>query len=163
MSELLTGVVKIGEVVHNFSDDYVKEHSGEIEGYVRVFDEYAEGLEGIEEYSHLFLLSFLDKVSHDKRKILKIKPRRLLKLGYSEEQLPEVGVFSSDSPLRPNPIGLTLVKLLDRKETTLHVYGLDLFNKTPIIDIKPFRASYTTSEFKVPKWVSEYDEKQNRL
>ncbi|HID04254.1 MAG TPA: tRNA (N6-threonylcarbamoyladenosine(37)-N6)-methyltransferase TrmO [Candidatus Caldiarchaeum subterraneum] len=155
--------VKIGEVIHGFSDDYVRENSGRIEGYVRVFDEYAEGLEGIEEYSHLFLLSFLDKISEDKRRILKIKPRRLLRLGYSEEQLPEVGVLSSDSPIRPNPIGLTLVKLINREKTLLHVYGLDLFNKTPIIDIKPFRETYTTSEFKVPNWVMEYDRKQNRL
>ena len=160
MTRQVLEFVKIGEVVHSFADDYVREHSGEIEGYVKIYDEYSEGLEGIQEYSHIFLISFLDRISEDKRRILKIKPRRLLRLGYLEEQLPEVGVFSSDAPIRPNPIGLTLVKLLDRNRNTLHVYGLDLFNKTPIIDIKPLREAYISYEFKVPKWVREYDKKQ---
>ena len=146
-------------MVHEFSDEYVKQHSGEIEGKVEIFKEYAEGLEGIEEYSHIFLLSYLHKVREEDRRLLKIKPRRLLRIGYTEEQLPTIGVFSSDSPIRPNPIGLSLVTLLKRQENTLYVKGLDLFNNTPIIDLKPLRPSYTTQTYKTPKWVEEYEKK----
>jgi tRNA (Thr-GGU) A37 N-methylase len=54
-----------------------------------------------------------------------------LRLGLREEELPVLGVFSTDSPVRPNPIGLTLVKLVRRDVRVLYVEGLDLFDGTP--------------------------------
>lgn len=149
----------IGVVHVDFDDDYIRAHPGEVEGVVEVFPEYSRGLEGIEEYSHLFLFSFLDRVSEEDRRLLTIKPRRLLRLGFSPEQLPTIGVFASDSPVRPNPIGLTLVRLIAREGNMLRVYGLDLFNGTPILDIKPFRSDYMARNFKAPEWVAKHDTK----
>jgi tRNA (Thr-GGU) A37 N-methylase len=57
-----------------------------------------------------------------------------------------------DSPTRPNPIGLTLVRLLERDGTRLSVVGLDCFDGTPILDIKGYRSDYRPSEFSVPGW-----------
>ena len=145
----------IGYVRVNYPDDYVKEHSGEVEGIVEVLPKFVEGLDGIEEYSHILLISYLHKQTD--RDVLKVRPRRLLRLGLKLEELPIVGVFATDSPTRPNPIGLTLVRLIKRSNNILHVWGLDLFNETPIIDIKPYSSSYRASDYKVPLWVSMHD------
>ena len=148
----------IGYVRVNYSDNYVKEHSGEVEGIVEVLPKFVEGLDGIEEYSHILLISYLHKQTD--RDVLKVRPRRLLRLGLKLEELPIVGVFATDSPTRPNPIGLTLVRLIKRSNNILHVWGLDLFNETPIIDIKPYSSSYRASDYKVPLWVSMHDERK---
>jgi tRNA-Thr(GGU) m(6)t(6)A37 methyltransferase TsaA len=148
----------IGYVRVNYPDDYVKEHSGEVEGIVEVLPKFVEGLDGIEEYSHILLLSYLHKQSD--RNVLKVRPRRLLKLGLKLEELPIVGVFATDSPTRPNPIGLTLVRLIKRSNNILHVWGLDLFDETPIIDIKPYSSSYRAVDYKVPLWASMHDERK---
>jgi tRNA-Thr(GGU) m(6)t(6)A37 methyltransferase TsaA len=148
----------IGYVRVNYPDDYVKEHSGEVEGIVEVLPKFVEGLDGIEEYSHILLLSYLHKQSD--RNVLKVRPRRLLKLGLKLEELPIVGVFATDSPTRPNPIGLTLVRLIKRSNNILHVWGLDLFDETPIIDIKPYSSNYRAVDYKVPLWASMHDERK---
>ncbi|MEM2549443.1 MAG: tRNA (N6-threonylcarbamoyladenosine(37)-N6)-methyltransferase TrmO [Nitrososphaerota archaeon] len=150
----------VGYVRVNYTDEYVKEHSGEVEGIVEVLPKFTDALEGIEEYSHIFLISYLHKQADASRNVLKVRPRRLLRMGLEFKDLPIVGVFATDSPTRPNPVGLTLVKLLDRKENLLHVWGLDLFNETPIIDIKPYSSSYRASEYKVPLWASKFDERK---
>jgi tRNA-Thr(GGU) m(6)t(6)A37 methyltransferase TsaA len=148
----------IGYVRVNYPDDYVKEHSGEVEGIVEVLPKFVEGLDGIEEYSHILLISYLHKQTD--RNVLKVRPRRLLKLGLKLEELPIVGVFATDSPTRPNPVGVTLVRLIKRNNNILHVWGLDLFNETPIIDIKPYSSSYRAIDYKVPLWVSMHDERK---
>jgi tRNA (Thr-GGU) A37 N-methylase len=61
-------------------------------------------------------------------------------------------VFALDSPTRPNPFGLTLVRLLGRNGRRLRVLGLDLFDGTPILDIKGYRSDYRPAEFSVPDW-----------
>lgn len=150
----------IGYVRVNYSDEYIKEHSGEVEGIVEVLPRFSEGLDGIEEYSHILLISYLHKQTGDTKSVLKVRPKRLLRMGYRFEDLPVVGVFATDSPTRPNPIGLTLVRLLKRSDNILYVWGLDLFNETPIIDIKPYSSSYRASDYKVPLWVSMHDERK---
>lgn len=150
----------IGYVRIDYPDEYVKEHSGEIEGIVEVLPKFVDGLDGIEEYSHILLISYLHKQASNTSGVLKVRPKRLLRFGLRLEDLPVVGVFATDSPTRPNPIGLTLVRLLNKKENLLQVWGLDLFNETPIIDIKPYSGSYRASEYKVPTWVSKHNERK---
>jgi tRNA (Thr-GGU) A37 N-methylase len=72
------------------------------------------------------------------REILQIKPRGLMKYGLTLDELPLVGVFASDAPVRPNPIGLTVVQLLGREGSVLTVKGLDAFDGAPVVDIKPY-------------------------
>jgi len=89
--------------------------------------EYA--LEGLKEFSHLWLVF----VFHDLKEYQyrpKIHPPRLK--GKS------IGVFASRSPHRPNPIGLSLVQILEVSQEGLWLGGLDLVNGTPILDIKPY-------------------------
>ena len=102
-------------------------------------------LEGVKEFSHVFVLFWLHEMSEEDRKILKVHPR-------GRRDLPLMGIFATRSPHRPNPIGLTRVKLIKIERHIMTVQGLDAFNGTPIIDIKPFDSWDTTKDFKVPKW-----------
>lgn len=137
-------LVEIGVIRHEFSDDYVRDHMGKVTGTLEIYPDYAEGLAGLEKYTHMFIISIMHKHLGEKQP-LKIKPRLLLRKGYKLEDLPEMGVFASDSPSRPNPIALTLVKITQIKENSIDVDGLDLFNGTPVADIKPYAERYVKS------------------
>lgn len=76
---------------------------------------------------------------------LRVHPR-------ADPGLPEVGVFASRSPTRPNPIGLTLVRLLEIKGNLLTVRGLDAYDGSPVLDIKPFLMKELPSGVKFPDW-----------
>jgi tRNA-Thr(GGU) m(6)t(6)A37 methyltransferase TsaA len=108
-------------------------------------EELTEALEGIEEFSHLFVLFWLDEMSDEDRRIMKVHPR-------GRSDMPLLGIFATRTPHRPNPIGLTRVKILNIEGNVITVQGLDAFDGTPILDIKPFDSWDTTGDFKVPNW-----------
>jgi tRNA-Thr(GGU) m(6)t(6)A37 methyltransferase TsaA len=142
----------VGVVRTNASDDEIRERSRELEATIEVFPEFQEGLDGLEGFSHIFVLSFLNRLKPEQIGPLKVRPRRLLKKGFKLEELPLVGVFAIDSPTRPNPIGLTLAKLLRREGGKLIVLGLDCFDGTPVLDIKPYRDDYRVEQFELAGW-----------
>ena len=86
------------------------------------------GLLGLEKKKHLFVLSWFDRA--DRRTLRAIPPQDTV----------ERGVFAIRSPDRPNPISLCLVDLLEIQDGVLRVRGLDAFDGTPVIDIKPYLA-----------------------
>lgn len=98
---------------------------------IEVMPSYAEGLQGIEPGQALVIV-FLFHLSQ--------KPVPLLQHPQGDTSRPRRGVFALRSPLRPNPIGLTTVRVLDVKENKLIVAGLDAFDGTPVLDIKPYIA-----------------------
>ena len=79
------------------------------------------------------------------------------------EDLPLLGVFALDYPSRPNPIGLTLVRLVSRKGRRLFVKGLDYFDGTPILDIKGYRPEYRTDEYGLPDWYLKLMDKTGHM
>ena len=93
-------------------------------------------LENLDEFSYVWIIFYFHENSNDKRNFVKTKvaPPRL---GGDR-----VGLFSTRSPHRPNPIGLTLSKLVKVEGTKVHLQGLDLLDGTPILDIKPYIPSY---------------------
>ena len=95
-------------------------------GEVDVFPEYAEGLRDLDGFSHVVLLYHLHKVAEPK---LVVTP-------FLDTQTR--GVFATRSPARPNPIGLSVVKLLKMKGHTLRVENIDILDGTPLLDIKPY-------------------------
>lgn len=122
------------------------ESAGEV-STVRIFEEYCGGLLGIEGYSHLFVLYWLHLRDDERnRRTLRVVPRR-------HEGAPLTGVFACRSPSRPNPIGLTVVRLLSVEGCALKVSGLDAVEGTPIIDIKPYspRAD-SVPDARAPEW-----------
>jgi len=89
---------------------------------------FRDGLLGLESKKHLFVLSWFDRA--DRRILRAIPPHDSV----------EYGVFALRSPARPNPVSLSLVDLLGIHEGVLKVRGLDAFDGTPVIDIKPYFA-----------------------
>ena len=110
----------------------VVERAGEQEARVRISEEYRAGLKGVEEYSHLIILYWSHLRDNEKdRQTLLVVPKK-------HELNVEKGVFACRSPSRPNPIALCVTQLLKVEECTLTVGGLDAFEGSPIIDIKPY-------------------------
>jgi len=143
----------IGVVKTKHSDQEVSNSWPEgVEGVLEIFQEYSEGLRGLEGFSHLIVLAWLHKVSGDQRNVLKVKFRRFARMGIRLEELPEVGVFASDSPHRPNPIAISIVKLRKIEGNRVYVSRLDLYDGTPILDLRAYTPFYSLSDFRIPKW-----------
>ena len=107
---------------------------------------FTDALDGIEDYSHIIIIYWMDKV---KDYVLRHKPQGIG---------PLVGIFSCRCPRRPNPIAITTVKLLERKGNRIIVKGLDVLNNTPVIDIKPYWPQYDkVSKEKIPAWVNKLE------
>jgi tRNA-Thr(GGU) m(6)t(6)A37 methyltransferase TsaA len=108
-------------------------------------EEFTEALEGVEEFSHLFVLFWLHEMSDEDRRVMKVHPR-------GRSDMPLLGSFATRTPHRPNPIGLTRVKLLNIEGNVVTVQGLDASDGTPVLDIKPFDSWDTTDDVRVPDW-----------
>ncbi|XP_076102294.1 tRNA (adenine(37)-N6)-methyltransferase-like [Mytilus galloprovincialis] len=98
-----------------------------------IFTNPEHSLEDLEEFSHVWVIFVFHKNNNTFTKA-KVKPPRL--------NGKRVGVFSTRSPYRPNPIGLTLAKLDSIEGSILHLSGIDLLDGTPVLDIKPYIPSY---------------------
>jgi len=97
-----------------------------VKGTIEIFKEFVTGLKDLDGFSHLILIYHLHKVIHDS---LLVKPFL---------DTVEHGIFATRSPVRPNPIGLTVVKLIEIKNNLITIENLDILYKTPLLDIKPF-------------------------
>jgi tRNA (adenine37-N6)-methyltransferase len=93
---------------------------------ITIFEEYLDGLEGIEKCKNLQVIYWMDRV---RTSLLKVVPH-----GNKEKR----GVFSTRAPVRPNPLGLCMVELVKVEGNVLTVRWLDALDKSPVIDIKPF-------------------------
>lgn len=154
----------IGIVHTGASDDDVRNRSSGVESTIEIYPAFEDALEGLEGFSHIFVIAYFHKLRPEQIGPLRVKPRGLLRLGMKLEDLPLVGVFSLDSPTRPNPIGLSLVPLL-RKEgkRNLIVSNLDYFDGTPVLDIKPYQTSYRVQDFTLPTWHTKLLEKAGHV
>ena len=111
--------------------------------------EHEECLDGIEDFSHLIVFFWTHLTSEKARQIKKIHPSGIKKC-------PLKGIFATRSPVRPNPICQTTVRLLERKGNILIVKDLDAVNGTPIIDIKPHLSFWDAPlDVKLADWVYE--------
>ena len=118
-------------------------------------DELVEGLEGITGFSHLFVLFWLNQVPDEQRMILKVHPK-------GREGLPLTGIFATRTKLRPNPIGLTLVELVKVEGNVLTVKGLDAYDGTAVLDVKPFDFWDIAKDAKVPNWWTKLEEEKQQ-
>ena len=121
----------------------------EAEGTLKILPEFAEGLADIEGFSHLYVLWEFDRVE-----------------GFELTAHPPAddrphGVFATRSPLRPNPIGLTVVELLSRNGTSLRVRGVDMLDGTPILDIKPYLSSVPIEKVR-RGWLAEAEARKTK-
>lgn len=149
----------IGVIRTAASDEEVKASAEDLESSIEVFEPFEPALAGIDGFSHLFVLTLLDRVDEQGRTTFQVKPRGLLRLGLALDELPTIGVFACDSPVRPNPIGLSVVRLAGRDGRVLTVRGLDAFDGTPVLDIKPYGPDRIVADPAVPAWHRDLSEK----
>jgi len=95
-------------------------------GQVCVFKEFSDGLQDLDGFSHIILVYLFHQSNGYS---LRVKP-------FLDDQLR--GLFATRHPNRPNPIGLSVVRLIGRQENILHIEGVDMLDGTPLLDIKPF-------------------------
>ena len=114
----------------------------EAEGVIEILPQFELGLTDIEGFSHLIVIWAFDR-SHG-FELLCTPP---------SDNRPH-GVFATRSPRRPNPIGLTIVKLVRREGKLLHVRGVDMLDGTPILDIKPYLSSIPSETLR-RGWLAE--------
>ncbi len=112
-------------------------------GTVELSEEYVKGLQDLEGFSHVILLYHFHKTQHVD---LLIKP-------FLDTQ--PRGVFSTRAPRRPNPIGISVVKLTGIEGNTLFVDNLDVLDGTPLLDIKPYIAAFDGVEDAKIGWVEK--------
>jgi tRNA-Thr(GGU) m(6)t(6)A37 methyltransferase TsaA len=114
-----------------------------------------KALKGLEGFSYVYVLFFMHEIPVEETKMLRVHPK-------GRTDLPLVGVFATRSAHRPNPVGLTLVQLMQRKKNVLVVKGLDALDGTPVLDVKPFDSYDMTLDFRVPEWHKKLHEKDSR-
>lgn len=120
-------------------------------GQAEVFPEYAAGLRDVEGFSHVYLVYHMHKADRPR-----LTARPFL-------QDVERGVFATRAPCRPNPIGLSVVKLVRREGNILHLDGVDVLDGTPLLDIKPYTAKFDRIETARNGWQDEVDDQTARL
>ncbi len=119
------------------------------EGVLKLLPEYEPGLLDIEGFSHLFVIWEFDRSGGFEL------------VGAPPSDHRPHGVFATRSPYRPNPIGLTVVELRRREGADLHVYGVDMLDGTPILDIKPYLTSVPAEKLR-RGWLAEAEERKGR-
>ena len=119
-------------------------------------EDLVEALDGIEDFSHLFVIFWMHEISEEERRTMKVRPR-------GRRDMPLLGAFATRTPHRPNPIGLTLVELLEVEGNVVTVRGLDAFDGTPVLDVKPFDYWDVVEYARVPEWWMKLEkEKQGK-
>ena len=114
-----------------------------IKGRIEIFSEYTDGLSDLAGFSHIFILYHF----HLSRKYsLKVKP-------FLDDR--KRGLFATRAPSRPNPIGLSVLRLIDIKNGNLDVQDVDVVDGTPLLDIKPFVPEFDVRQVDKFGWIGE--------
>jgi tRNA-Thr(GGU) m(6)t(6)A37 methyltransferase TsaA len=111
----------------------------------------ADGLDGIDGYTHIIVIFAFDKVPESEQRL------RVRMTG--DERIPEQGVLATRSQRRPNPLGVSVVRLQRRRGNVLWVEGLDAIDGTPVLDIKPYFPNYDAiAGAGLPEWAHALQE-----
>jgi len=119
-------------------------------GRAEILPQFAAGLRDLEGFSHVYLLYALHRA----------EPPRLLVKPYLQDVVR--GVFATRAPCRPNPIGLSLVRLVRRQGRVLHLDGVDVLDGTPLLDVKPYAPRFDAVKNPRGGWTEEVDEAMAR-
>ena len=123
-----------------------RQNLSEIVSEIVIDESLTEALDGIEGFSHIIVLYWLDRANPEQLP-LKVHPM-------GRKDAPRQGIFAVRTPNRPNRIGKTTVRLLQRQDNILKVSGLDALDGSPVLDIKPYIPGYDSAEnARVPSWI----------
>ena len=121
-----------------------------VKGTVEIFPEFSDGLQDIEGFSHIILIFHFNKSESFK---LKVAP-------FLENEVH--GVFAVRAPKRPNPIGISIVKLLRRVGNIIHIDNPDMLDGTPLLDIKPYIPDFDAYPDAVAGWQEKHKGKVHK-
>ena len=146
--ELPTITLKaIGIVRNELKQPPVRIDRWEVVSEIVIEPSLTEALDGLEEYSHITVLWWMHLLPSGEV-TLKVHPM-------GREEFPLKGLFALRTPNRPNRIGKTTVRLLQRQGNILRVKGLEALDGSPVIDIKPYIPRYdSAANTKVPPWIT---------
>lgn len=119
----------------------IQSSRSELQGTVEVFPQYTEGLQGLEEFSHIYL--FYEFHRSDKEVSLLVNP-------FLDDK--KHGVFATRYPYRPNPLGFSVVRLSSRQGNLLSFIGADMLDGTPLLDIKPYIPDFDVFDTQATGW-----------
>jgi tRNA-Thr(GGU) m(6)t(6)A37 methyltransferase TsaA len=123
------------------------ENWGGVISRILLHPEYIGALSGLEDFSHAMIITYLHQAKYEKERHLQRRPQGL-------EDMPKVGIFAQRAKDRPNPIGVTTVRILTVGSDSMEVQGLDAIDGTPVLDIKPYYPHYDRIDSpKIPEWV----------
>lgn len=120
-------------------------------GEIEIFPEFIDGLADLEGFSHIILLYHFHLIE---KKSLKVIP-------FMDNS--EHGIFATRSPARPNPIGLSIVRLNKIEDNKLYIEGVDIVNGTPLIDIKPYVAQFDAVDSDRIGWLEKNFHKHDSI
>lgn len=127
--------------------DAVDESWGSIESKIHLKSSFASGLQGIDGFSHIIVVFFMHQSTFDPASDLVRRPQ-------GRPDMPQIGIFAQRARHRPNPIGITAVRLIGIEGNVLKVKGLDAIDGTPVLDIKPYFPAFDRVQGAViPEWV----------
>jgi tRNA-Thr(GGU) m(6)t(6)A37 methyltransferase TsaA len=124
-------------------DTPIQSSKSDIPGYVELAPEYLDALKSLDSFSHIILVYWFHRAK---------TPQMQMKPFLDTE---EHGLFSIRAPSRPNPIGLSIVKLLRIKGTRLDIEGVDMLDETPLLDIKPFVPEFDNRPQATSGWLTK--------
>jgi tRNA-Thr(GGU) m(6)t(6)A37 methyltransferase TsaA len=138
----------IGIVRNSMQEAHRDTRWKEIESDLVIAAEWRDALDGLAEFSHLWIIFFLDRVNPADS--LRVHPMRRV-------DLPRVGIFATRSPSRPNPLGICAAELLGIHANVLRVRGLDALDGTPVLDLKPYlERGDAMTKTRVAAWTRQY-------
>jgi len=116
--------------------------------WIEVFDEYGDGLLGLDGFSHIYVFYWFDQNdSPEKRRTLQVRPRK-------DPANPLTGVFATHSPRRPNLIALTRCRIRAIRGNRIEIDEIDAYDKSPVIDIKCYIPDVVPeADVRLPAWV----------
>lgn len=125
----------------------VDERWGEVVSEIELAESLSPGLQGLDGFSHILVVFLMHRAAFEPAQHLVRRPR-------GRADMPLTGVFSQRNRDRPNPIGITAVRLLGVEGNRVRVQGLDAVDGTPVLDIKPYYPVFDRVDGAVtPEWV----------
>lgn len=135
-------------IVHSPVAEGVDEDWGAVVSSIDVKPEYADGLRGLDGFSHALIVFYMHQSSFSADSDLVRRPR-------GRADMPEAGIFAQRAKHRPNPIGITAVEVVGVEGNVLRVRGLDAVDGTPVLDIKPYVPAFDRRDAAtVPEWMT---------
>ena len=121
------------------------------EFYIKINPEYIDGLNDLDKFTYIYVIFYAHQISREVE--MMISPP------WTDGK--KVGVFSSRSPVRPNPIGVSIVRINDVIGNRVYTSGLDVFDGTPVLDIKPYIKDLDDKPDANLGWIEEMDDMEH--